>query len=347
MNPKISVCIPTYNGATYLSDCLDSVVKQTFQNMEILVVDDGSSDESVAIAQRYVRVDRRVRVIANKRHVGLVENWNRCVDLANGEWIKFVFQDDRIEPSCISRMVNASRAGVDLVVVRRILDFEQGTPESVQELYANHLAKHNLARHFSDCSYISSQAFAKLVLEIPYGNCLGEPTATMIRRSAFTKYGHFNSNLVSLCDWEYFARVAVNTGLCYLNEPLAYFRIHSRARSAEIREQRSFWIATLDPLIIQHELVYFQHFSLVRSLAEKENPAVRLKYRLADSVRHARREAFALNDRGRAKAELRKVVMIYPKMLLFPLGYIVRVGLEKSKLYSKPSKCPAESNLPK
>jgi glycosyltransferase involved in cell wall biosynthesis len=347
MNPKVSLCIPTYNGEAFLSECLESVVNQTFRDMEILVVDDDSRDDSVAIAQRYVRMDRRVRVIANKKHLGLVENWNRCVDLANGEWIKFVFQDDRIEPFCISRMVNASRAGVDLVVVRRLLDFEQGTPDSVQELYANHLAEHNLTRHFSDCSYIPPEAFAKLGLEAPYGNCLGEPTATMIRRSAFIKYGHFNSNLVSLCDWEYFARVAVNTGLCYISEPLAYFRIHSRARSAEIREQRSFWVATLDPLIIQYELVYFKAFSLVRSLAERENPAVRLKYRLADAVRHARREAFTLNDRGRAKAELRRVVMIYPRMLLFPLGYIIRAGLQKAKLYPKSSRSPAEGHLPK
>jgi glycosyltransferase involved in cell wall biosynthesis len=340
MNPEISVCIPTYNGAAYLSECLDSVMRQTCQSMEILVVDDNSSDDSVAIAQGYVQEDRRVRVITNKGHLGLVENWNRCVGLASGEWIKFVFQDDRIEPSCISRMLDASRDGVDLVVVRRIFDFERGTPDSVQELYVNHVATHDLRRHFSDCSYISPEAFAKLVLEAPYGNCLGEPTAVMIRRSAFAKYGYFNSNLVSLCDWEYFARIAVNTGLCYIDEPLAYFRIHPRARSAEIREQQSFWVATIDPLIIQHELVYFQPFALVRSLAEKENPAVRLKYKLADAVRHARREACAMDDEGRARGDLWKAMMTYPRLWLFPLGYGVRLALQKVKLHPKGSISP-------
>ena len=341
MNPKISVCIPTYNGAVYLTECLDSVVKQTFQSMEILVVDDGSSDDSVSIAQRYVRMDRRVRVSVNEGHLGLVDNWNHCVDLANGEWIKFVFQDDRIEPACIARMLDASRADVDLVVVRRILDFEQDTPDSVKELYAASLVNHNLTGHFSDCSYIAPEEFAKLVLKAPFGNCLGEPTATMVRKSAFTKYGRFNPNLVSLCDWEYFARVAVNTGLCYIDEPLAYFRIHSRARSAEIREQQSFWVATIDPLIIQHELAYFQPFSLVRALAEKENPTVRLKYKLADDVRRARREAFAMNDGGKATADLWTAVITYPRMLLFPLGYLARLALQKVKLYPRPSSSPA------
>lgn len=155
----------------------------------------------------------------------------------------------------------------------------------------------------------------------------------MIRRSAFTKYGYFNSNLVSLCDWEYFARVAINTGLCYISEPLAYFGIHSRARSAEIREQRPFWVATIDPLIIQHEPVYFQPFSLVRSLAKKRNPAVRLKYRLADAVRHARREAYAIDDGGRARTDLWKAMITYPRLWLFPLDYGVRLALQKVKLH--------------
>src|SRR5215831_284112 len=192
MMPVVSVCIPTYNGAAYLSQCLDSVIRQTCQSMEILVVDDNSNDDSVAIAERYAREDKRVLIIPNKLHLGLVKNWNRCVELATGEWIKFVFQDDRIEPSCVSRMLNAIRPGVDLVVVRRVLEFEQGTPTSVQELYTNHLAVHNLPRHFADCSYIPAQAFGKLILENPFGNCLGEPTAVMIRRSAFAKYGYFN-----------------------------------------------------------------------------------------------------------------------------------------------------------
>src|ERR1700730_12399385 len=170
MNPKVSVCIPTYNGASYLSECLDSVMRQTFGSIEVLVVDDGSSDDSVSIAQGYAKADKRFRVVENKAHLGLVENWNHCVGLANGEWIKFVFQDDRIEPACILRMVEASKPGVDLVVVCRILDFEQDTPDYVQELYANHLAKHNLTRHFSDRSYISPEAFAKLFLDAPYGN---------------------------------------------------------------------------------------------------------------------------------------------------------------------------------
>src|SRR5215468_6023153 len=98
MRPKVSVCIPTYNGAAYLSECLESVMRQTFAAIEILIVDDGSSDSSASIAQQYTRADKRIRLFVNKKHLGLVSNWNHRVDLASREWIKFVFQDDILAP---------------------------------------------------------------------------------------------------------------------------------------------------------------------------------------------------------------------------------------------------------
>jgi len=222
MKPKVSVCIPTYNGAAYLSECLESVMRQTFAAIEILIVDDGSTDNSVFIAQEYMRVDKRIRLSVNKKNLGLVGNWNHCVDLASGEWIKFVFQDDILAPACITRMLDSTRPDVDLVAVHRSVIYQDGTPASVKEMYEKYLSDHNLTDHFSDCSYISPQEFARVLIQAPHGNCIGEPTATLVRKSAFTKYGHFNPNLISLCDWEYFARVAVNTGLCYINEPLAF-----------------------------------------------------------------------------------------------------------------------------
>ena len=89
-NPLVSVCVPTYNGARFLRQCLDSALAQSWRDLEILVVDDGSTDESVAIARDYARRDDRVRVAVNAANLGLVENWNRCVALARGRWINFI-----------------------------------------------------------------------------------------------------------------------------------------------------------------------------------------------------------------------------------------------------------------
>ncbi|MGH7488544.1 MAG: glycosyltransferase family 2 protein, partial [bacterium] len=108
MKPTISVCIPTYNGAAYLARCLDSVLAQTFSDFEVVIVDDRSTDESVAIARGYAERDSRVQVFRNDVNLGLVGNWNRCVELSRGQWLKFVFQDDIVLPKCMTQMLAAA-----------------------------------------------------------------------------------------------------------------------------------------------------------------------------------------------------------------------------------------------
>jgi len=142
MRPSVSVCIPTYNGAAFLSECLDSVLSQSYSDFEVLVEDDCSSDDSVEIANSYARHDSRIRVSVNDSNLGLVGNWNRSVQLSRGEWIKFVFQDDLILPECLGRMVAvATRSGTPLVSCARDFIFEPGTVGELREFYAGHSAQ--------------------------------------------------------------------------------------------------------------------------------------------------------------------------------------------------------------
>ena len=78
----MSICVPAYNGARFLRECLDSALAQTCADFEILVVDDSSGDNTAALARDYARRFPRVRVHVNERNLGLVANWNRCVELA-------------------------------------------------------------------------------------------------------------------------------------------------------------------------------------------------------------------------------------------------------------------------
>src|ERR1051325_8445652 len=99
--PEVSVCVPTYNGSAYVGDCLRSIQAQTFDDFEILVVDDDSDDQTWEIVAQYGKADARIRSVTNPRRLGLVGNWNRCVELSRGEWIKFVFQDDVLKRNCL------------------------------------------------------------------------------------------------------------------------------------------------------------------------------------------------------------------------------------------------------
>ncbi len=299
-NPLVSVCVPTYNGARFLQQCLDSALGQSWRDLEVLVVDDGSGDESVAIARDYARRDPRVRVHVNPQNLGLVENWNRCVTLARGRWIKFLFQDDYLEPTCLSRMLEAAAGDTALVAVRRDIVFEPGTPASVRRMYEPFTGWASLRGFFGSGSRIGAAEFAAQVVRRPRLNCIGEPTAMMIHRSAFDRFGAFNRDFVVLADWEYAARVAIHTGLAYVDETLAAFRVHASSASQTRGASRRFRVWVLDGLIMEHELAYAPLYEPARQAAARLRPPVNLRFRLAEGAREGSAAGAAL--RGRSPA---------------------------------------------
>ena len=102
--PKISVIVPVYKVEPYLRKCLDSIVGQTYQNLEIILVDDGSPDGCGAICDEYAAQDKRVRVI-HKANGGVSSARNAGLTAATGEWIGWVDSDDWIEPDMYERML--------------------------------------------------------------------------------------------------------------------------------------------------------------------------------------------------------------------------------------------------
>ena len=209
----MSVCIPTYNGAPYLTACLDSVLAQTSSDIEVLIVDDCSTDDTLRIANDLARRDSRIRVCANRHNLGLVGNWNHSVTLTHGEWIKFVFQDDLILPECIACMYTVARdTDVPIVSCARDFLFEAGTPTELQGEYLRHKARIHAA--FAQSTHWSARDFCEAALKsLTIWNILGEPSAVLLHRSVFERFGWFNPQLRMLSDFEFWARIASNTQL--------------------------------------------------------------------------------------------------------------------------------------
>ena len=103
-NPLISVIVPVYNVAAWLPRCVDSVLAQTYQNLEILLIDDGSTDASGEICDAYAEKDPRIRVI-HKKNGGLSSARNAGLDVSNGQYLGFVDSDDWIEPEMYAEML--------------------------------------------------------------------------------------------------------------------------------------------------------------------------------------------------------------------------------------------------
>ena len=115
--PKISVIVPVYNVEKYLHRCIDSILAQTFTDFELLLIDDGSKDNSGAICDEYAARDSRVQVF-HKENGGVSSARNLGLDNAQGEWITFVDSDDWIEPILIESCVAVIRKKHNIDVIR-------------------------------------------------------------------------------------------------------------------------------------------------------------------------------------------------------------------------------------
>ena len=116
---KISVIVPVYNVEKYLPRCVDSILSQTYENLEILLVDDGAKDSSGRICDEYAGKDPRVRVI-HKENGGLSSARNAGIDAATGEYLAFVDSDDWIEPETYAHMLKLmEKYGAKLVCAGR------------------------------------------------------------------------------------------------------------------------------------------------------------------------------------------------------------------------------------
>lgn len=113
IKPKVSVIIPAYNCEKYIGRCLESVLKQSFGDFEILVVNDGSCDETGAVVEKYAKKDKRIRCIEQK-NMGVAKTRNKAVELARGEFIAFIDNDDYIDEDYLEKLL--PREGEDVVV---------------------------------------------------------------------------------------------------------------------------------------------------------------------------------------------------------------------------------------
>ena len=135
--PKVSVIIPAFNVSAYLEDAVGTVQRQSYQNLEIVIVNDGSTDDSGAIADRIARKDRRIRVI-HKQNGGLGAARNTGLAATSGEYVTFVDSDDQLTPRAIEVLVESlERTGSEFAIgsVERFNSTRRWVPAWVDEVH--------------------------------------------------------------------------------------------------------------------------------------------------------------------------------------------------------------------
>jgi hypothetical protein len=226
--PKISVLVPTYNYGRFLPEAIESVLAQDFQDFELLIVDDCSSDDTAAVVAPFCARDKRVQFSVNSANLGMVNNWNHCLQTARGPYIKYLFGDDKLcGPQALGKMMAllekypsatlASSARVILDEESKVLDIYRPLADGC----------HNGKKIITACLMANGK------------NLVGEPSAVMFRKSDAGR--GFDPQYGQLVDVEMWFHLLGKGDLAYTREPLCAFRCHPLQQTERNTESGLAW----------------------------------------------------------------------------------------------------------
>lgn len=210
--PKVTVCIPTYNYGRFIGDAINSVLTQTFTDLELIIVDNCSTDDTSEVVAKFVRLDSRVRYYCNKANIGMVGNWNKCLGYARGDYVNILCADDLLQPDFIAQaqMMLSKDDAVALVGCSRTF-----VRENLEVIFTRSFAEHDIVLN-------GTAVINRCLIHM---NLIGEPTAVLFRRP-LAKRG-FSERYRHLADLEMWFHLLESGKFCFINEPLCSIRLHA------------------------------------------------------------------------------------------------------------------------
>lgn len=217
--PQVSVCVPTYNGAATLDATLASVLAEPMTDLEVLVLDNASTDETQAVLAAYN--DPRLRVERNETTLDIAANWNRIVELSRGELVKVVCADDVIRLGALVAQVRVLSDDPDIAVVASRRDMIDHDGHIIA-------SSRGLARLIG--RFRGEDAVRRIVRSGQ--NPIGEGAGVMFRRADFDAVGGFRGYPVFTMDLDLWVRLLRRGDFVGQSESLASFRIGTTTVSA-------------------------------------------------------------------------------------------------------------------
>jgi glycosyltransferase involved in cell wall biosynthesis len=206
--PKVSIIMPLFNKSAFLREAISSILNQSFDDFELIIVDDHSTDNSVAIVSGFD--DPRIQCFANSRNMGQADTLNNGIEKASGEYVTFAHGDDIWLDNFLSRHVALmdQHKGINISHARAHVIDETGN--------ITQTASCNDEQPYSITSY------DKVLSRLLEGSYLTTPTV-LLRRGAFP---FFSNRYVFSCDWELWLRIAAaKNDFLFIDEPLIYYRL--------------------------------------------------------------------------------------------------------------------------
>lgn len=224
MEQKITVGIPVYNGEKFIAKTLDSILNQTYKNLEIIVSDNGSSDKTVEIVTEYIKKDRRLKLNQNVENLGYSGNLNKIIELSDSEYIAIYHADDIYEATIIEEQVKFLQENKELAgcfTLGKMIDENGKLIKNSFFCFKKLLHENNII--------LSLEDFLKYFF-IYGGSPLICPTS-MIRKTVYLELNFYDTNLKYIEDQDMWIRILERYKLGIISKELINYRIHSNQGS--------------------------------------------------------------------------------------------------------------------
>lgn len=270
-NALISICIPTYNGEKYLQEALDSVTKQTYKNIEVIISDDASADATLEIAENFKQQAPFPISIFKHEPAGIGANWDHCIEKATGEWIKFLFQDDILEPNCLEEFLKLQQeTGENVFYCKRTIIDQFGENISARSVIAD--LQKGILPPFDRYFIFKKSNLKRSVYHKPYDlghNIFGEPVASFVHRSVYQWTGAHSSALKQLVDFEYSLRILRRYPIVISNQKLIKFRVHGEQATQQNWKQNVREYTVLEDFMMRNFFFYLSRTQVLSYLYQK------------------------------------------------------------------------------
>jgi glycosyltransferase involved in cell wall biosynthesis len=213
--PKVTIGMPCYNGGIHLAPALESALNQDYGNLEVIYVDDASTDGSLQVARDLAKRYSNLKVVENPKNLGLHGCWNRVLTLCDGDYVKLLCADDLVYPGAIARQVAIMESHPNVVAL---------TSDSDVVDYLDRLVYRRRVNLPKDRS-VSKQQVVEACIAAGT-NVVGEPSIVLMRGSAVRSKGGFNADFKYVIDLDYVLSLLDHGDLWVESISAAAFRMH-------------------------------------------------------------------------------------------------------------------------
>ncbi len=218
--PLVSVIIPCYNGEEFIREAIESVINQSYQSWELIIVDDGSTDSSKDIVRQYI-TDRRGKLIEHRCNKGIPRTRNTGIRAAEGEYLAFLDQDDIWLPNKLEMQVNCfknQQEAVGMICTGMVFTDEKLKPQSI----------------FRGFRADDQKELVKSIYLQP----INSGSIMMIKKKCFSQLGFFDEGLNVWDDFEMWMRIATHFKIKYIKKAMVKKRMHSKNTQRLLQVQK-------------------------------------------------------------------------------------------------------------